>query len=144
MKYQPNHKAYGPAIPRLDDVMAHIPKYSIEGVTRLAKDAGVSVSSVSRIINGLQSPSFIIIARLAGAIEHQLGVRVDPRDIVAESGRFLTPHACDVACCKGCLPHSALDELGQRRKSFEGVKPGQWVASRFPKGFRPGEEIHAN
>ena len=120
---------------RLQDVMIHTTRYAFHGVTRLAIDAKVSPSSVSRLINGKMNPSFAMVARVTTALEKSLGYRIDPRDLVAELGKFLTPHTCDLVGCQGCLPDNATDEFGDLKPAFDGVKPGRWVTSRYPKGY---------
>lgn len=135
MKNQTSPQAFGPAVNRFSDVMAHLDRYAFKGVTRLARDARVSASSVSRLINGKMNPSFLMIARLTSALERELGVRIDPRDLFAESGAFLQPYVCDLVGCKGCLPEVAWDEFGDIKTAYSGVKPGRWVTSRFPAGY---------
>lgn len=136
MKHPPNTQAYGPAINRISDVMAHTTRYAFRGVTRLAEDARVSPSSISRLVHGKLNPSFILVARVTSALERTLGYHIDPRDLVAELGRFLTTHTCDLAGCRGCLPDNAMDEFGTIKSAFDGVKPGRWVTSRYPKGYK--------
>ena len=141
MHKQPPKQAFGPVINRVSDLMIHSPRYAFKGVSRLARDARVSPSSVSRLINGKLNPSFVFVARLTAAIEKQLGFRIDPRDLIAERGGFLTEFACDLAGCQGCLPENALDEFGDLKPAFQSVEPGRWVTSRHPKGFlKKGEK----
>lgn len=129
-------QAFGPTINRFADVMAHSDRFACHGTARLAAAAGVSSASVSRIVCGVVNPSFAMVARLTGAIEKELGFRIDPRDLVAERGRFLTRFTCDlVGCEKKHLPSVALDEFGTRTPAWIGVEPGKWVTSRYPKGY---------
>ena len=77
-----------------------------------------------------------MVARITDALERELGYRIDPRELVAEDGRFPTRYACDlIGGCRGCLPDAATDEFGDTKRAFEGVKPGQWVTSRHPRGY---------
>src|SRR4051812_49409343 len=99
MQHPHNPKVFGPTINRLLDVMEHCDRYAFKGSARLALDAGVNRASVSRLISGQINPSFLLVVRLTEALERQLGRRIDPRDVVAESGRFLTPFCCDLANC---------------------------------------------
>lgn len=132
----PPPQAFGPTVNRVSDVAAHTTRYAFKGVGRLARDAGVSPSAVSRLLNGKMNPSFLMVARITAALEKELGYRIDPRDLVAESGRFLTRFTCDlVADCRGCYPDAATDEFGDTKRAFEGVRPGQWVTSRYPSGY---------
>jgi transcriptional regulator with XRE-family HTH domain len=137
MNHPPSTQVFGPAINRLGDVMVHLDRYAFKGVSRLAMDARVSASSVSRLLNGKLNPSFLMAARLTSAIELHLGLRIDPRDLVAESGQFLTRHACDLVGCPGCLPERAFDEFGDLKPVFAGVQPGSWVTSMYPNGYKP-------
>ncbi len=137
------HKqVFGPTINRISDVMAHTERYAFKGVTRLAIDARVSASSVSRLLNGQQNPSFLMVARLTAALEKALGFQIDPRELVAESCSFLTRHTCDLVGCRGCLPSNAIDEFGDRKAAFAGVDPGTWVTSRYPRGYQPRKEAN--
>ncbi len=140
MEPPPITRAYGPTINRVADLMAHTSRYSFKGTSRLAADAGVSPSAVSRLLHGKLNPSFVLVARVTGALEAQLGRRIDPRDLVAEHGEFLTAYACGLAACPGCLPENALDEFGDLKPAFEGIRPGAWVASRYPRGLHAGKE----
>lgn len=128
-------EVFGPAINRFTDVMAHSDRFAFKGVTRLAREAGVSPSSVSRLINGRMNPSFLMVSRLTGALERTLGFRIDPRDLVAENGQFLCRHVCDLMACPGCLPDIAWDEFGSLKPTYADVDPGKWVTSRHPKGL---------
>lgn len=135
MKHPPS-QALGPGVSRIGDVMSHTTRYSFDGITRLARDAKVSVSAISKIVNRETNPSFLMVARIAEALEKELGYSIDPRELVAEEGRFPTRHACDlIDGCRGCLPDAATDEYGDRKKAFMDIKPGRWVSSRHPRGY---------
>lgn len=131
---QPN-TAFGPVINRLGDLMMHSTRYSVHGSTRLAFDAGTSVATVSRFIRGKQNPTHALMSKLADALEKDFGFRIDPRDIASLWGQFPTRFCCDVVGCRGCLPDRAYDADGNRLKSWEEVKPGAWITSRYPKGY---------
>ncbi|HMS56451.1 MAG TPA: helix-turn-helix transcriptional regulator [Fimbriimonadaceae bacterium] len=128
-------QAFGPAINRLSDVMEHSDRLSFCGVRRLARAARVSPSSVSRLMHGQINPSFLLVARITTAVEKATGLTIDPRDIVAEHGEFLTRFTCDLMQCRGCLPEAARDSDGHHNPKFAGVAPGKWVCSRNPEGI---------
>ncbi|MBS1701411.1 MAG: helix-turn-helix transcriptional regulator [Armatimonadetes bacterium] len=132
----PTFSGYGHIINRFGDVMDHVDKFAFKGVGRLAEASLVSPSTISRLINNQINPSFALIARVTAAIEKELGMRIDPRDLIAEEGKFLTPSVCNLTACPGCLPESAVDEFGDTKQRFQGVLPGTWVTSRYPKGFQ--------
>ena len=135
MAQQNPKQVFGPTINRISDVMVHLDRYAFNGVTRLAKDARVSASSVSRLINGKMNPSFRLVSRLTTALEQELGRRLDPRELVAEAGKFSTRFVCDLVGCTGCLPERAIDEHGNVKDEFKGLAAGTWVTSRYPRGF---------
>lgn len=141
MKHPPPFNGFGPLLNRFDDVLVHTDRFAFYKIRRLAKDAGVSPSSVSRLINNQLNPSFALVARITAAIEMELGMKIDPRDLIAENGEFLTRSVCDLTGCRGCLPSAALDEFGRTLPAFTDVKPGTWVTSRNPKGFVTGKGI---
>lgn len=136
MTHQPN-QAFGPTINRLGDMMEHSGRFAFSGVTRLAFAAGVDPASVSRILSGRQNPTYLMVVRLTEALEKDLGFRIDPRDIFAEEGQFLTRFACDLCGCSGCLPRAAYDEFQRVKPEYQDIKPGAWVTSRYPLGFPP-------
>ena len=115
--------------------MIHVDRFEFLGVQRLAEAADVSPSSISRLINNKINPSFALVARVTAAIEKELGKKIDPRDLIAENGEFLTRSVCDLTACRGCLPDNAKDEFGETKPAFADVTPGNWVTSRYPKGF---------
>ncbi len=128
-------KALGPVICRLGDVMMHITRYSFDGSARLAEDAQVTRSSISRILSGKMNPSFVMVARITGAIEEQLGFQIDPRDLISEAGAFRTPYVCEALHCGNCLPDIAHDDSDRLSPQYKAILPGKWVTSESPKGF---------
>ncbi|MBI1331273.1 MAG: hypothetical protein GC165_00165 [Armatimonadetes bacterium] len=141
MKHQtPLAGGYGPTFNRLTDVLEHTDRYAFVPVKRLALDTGVNPSSISRLLNHQINPSFALVARITAAIEKELGMPIDPRNIVAEGGKFLTHSVCDLVGCPGCLPAAAYDELDETNTAFLGVKPGTWVSSRHPHGYTSNQE----
>ena len=135
MQHPPPTQVFGPAVNRISDLMAHTNKFAFQGVQRLAIAAGVSPASISRILCGQQNPTYLMVARITAAMEVEFGRRIDPRDLVAESGQFLTRFACDLAGCRGCSPDAASDQFGYQSPAYDGVKKGEWVTSKYPKGF---------
>lgn len=137
------HKqVFGPVINRISDVMAHIDRYAFHGTARLARDARVSASSVSRLIHGKMNPTMRMVARIAAAFERELGKPLDARELLSESGSFPTRFVCDLVGCRGCLPLNAYDEFGDLKPAFEGITPGTWVCSRHPRGYKVGKGVH--
>lgn len=95
---------------RLRVVMAHTTRYAFKGEARLALDAGVSKSAVSRLVNGLSSPSFAVVSAIAHALEKRLGRSLDPRELVSFDGNYPTLSACALCGCRGCSLSKARSE----------------------------------
>jgi len=128
-------QASGPPINRIRDVMDHTNRYSFHGVKRLALDTGLSSASVSRIINGRINPHFSSVAKIARALSRELKIHIDPCDLVSENADFPHHFMCELVACSGCLPQIAIDAFGHLTATYQSIKPGQWVTSKFPHGL---------
>ena len=111
---------------RILAVMTHSMRYAFKGTSRLAGDAGVSKSSISRLVRGLSQPSFVLVAAITRALEKDLGQRLDPRDLVSLDDTYPTPSVCRLVGCPGCLPEEAWDQDGQLKPEYRDIKPGTW------------------
>jgi len=69
---------------RVVSFMVHAPRYSIQGIARLAADSGVSRTAVSRLISGHRRPAYLVVLRVVASLERDLGVTIDPREIVRD------------------------------------------------------------
>ena len=87
---------------RVAQLMAHTTRYAFKSETRLARDAGVSKSAVSRLVQGHTSPSFALVTAITRALEKALGVPLDPREVVSTDGTYPTPSVCDLVGCRRC------------------------------------------
>ena len=87
---------------RVIELMAHTTRYAFKSETRLARDAGVSKSAVSRLVQGHTSPSFALVTALTRALEKALGLPLDPREVVSTDGTYPTPSVCDLVGCRKC------------------------------------------
>ena len=114
---------------RIMALMAHTTRYAFQGETRLANDAGVSKSAVSRLLTGQSSPSFALVVALTKALEKRLGRPLDPRDLISLDGNYPTASACELAGCRGCLPAEAYDKHNRIKPEYKDMKPGQWAVS---------------
>lgn len=121
-----------PAVPanrvnRLAILMAHTARYAFEPQARLARDVGVSRSTISRIVAGKSAPSLPLALRITACLEDALHRPVDARDVFAGDGRFKTRSGCAVAGCGGCMPEAAYDRHGRLRSVFRHLRPGDWT-----------------
>ena len=137
-----SHLPPGAAFNRLRAVLLHIPYYAFGGPARLARDSGVSKSTISRLTRGhTNSPSYRVAAQVVEAIQRRSGIALDPAEIFSPSGRFPTPSVCALLGCSGCLPPAAWSENDDRLKeSRRHQKPGDWSQTQnWSQTQKPGE-----
>ena len=111
---------------RIRAVMTHINYLSFEGQARLAKEAGISPSAVSRLVRGESNPSFAHVLSLLKVFEKHLGKRIDPRDLLTMDGQYPTPSVCELCGCRGCLPEQFYNLDGTMKEQFKHIKSGEW------------------
>ena len=120
---------------RLHVMLAHTSRYAFEPQARLARDVGVSRSTISRLMSGQTRPSFDLVQRITKALEKALALPLDPRELFAPDGTYPTASGCSLCGCKGCMPEEAYDRWGRIKPAFQNQKPGDWT--RFPSTSEP-------
>ena len=126
---------------RLRAILLHVPYYTFEGTARLARDTGLAPSSISRIIRGKVSPSYVVVERVTKAISHRLGRRLDARELFTTDGTYPTPSTCKLMDCSGCLPPEAWCEFTNTlRPRWKQQKPGDW--SRYGPNTQKSSGVH--
>lgn len=123
---------------RVQVLLVHIPKFSIQGQARLAADVGVSRSTISRLVHGRINPSYRLARGVTDALERMLGKPLDMREVFSTDGTYLTPSGCALCQCGGCLPDRAYDIEGNLRPEWQGQRPGDWSCA-CPAG--PGPSV---
>lgn len=124
---------------RVQTVMVHVSRYSFQGRARLAADAGVSRSTISRMINGQTSPSHALVQAVTDALAVHLKKPLVPRDLFSGDGSYHERSGCRLSGCTGCLPETAFDGHGRRRVEWLNAQPGDWSLSpNINEATRPG------
>ena len=118
---------------RVQTVMVHVSRYSFQGRARLASDAGVSRSTISRMINGQTSPSHALVQAVTEALSVHLKKPLVPRDLFSHDGFYHERSGCRLSGCTGCLPETAFDGHGRRRAEWLNARPGDWSLSQNPE-----------
>lgn len=71
-----------PKCNRLPVYLAQIQDYWFHGPQKkLARDAGVSEITVSRILRGATNPRYADICKIVAVLEQKLNCKLDPRDV---------------------------------------------------------------
>lgn len=87
---------------RLGAIMAHTDRYAFDPAVRLARDTGLSYTTIYNILHGLNGPSYYTAIKITEALEKALKRKLDPREIVTISEKFPTPVVCKLTKCTGC------------------------------------------
>lgn len=103
---------------RIAAIMIHTDRYSFKGRSRLARDAGVSKSAISRLLNGTTRPTYRVVDRVIRALEREMGRSLDFREVISQDGNYATAWVCRLMGCAGCLPEHA--------KQDSRIEPGMW------------------
>src|ERR1041385_4778419 len=104
---------------RISAVMAHTTRYAFRGQARLAQDAGVSRSTICRLLSGQSRPSFDLVLTITTLLEEQLGRRLDPRELISLTGSYPTASVCALCGCQRWLPQEAYDEEDMRSPAYQ-------------------------
>lgn len=112
---------------RLALVLAHTFRYAFEGQARLARDVGVSRSTISRLMNSRTKPTASLVRKVTEALSFALDCPLSPRDLFSPDGTYPTASGCLLCACPGCLPEHAFDRFGNRRTAFRAMQPGDWT-----------------
>lgn len=71
-----------PQTNRLAAYLGQLQDYWFHGPQRrFARDAGVSESTLSRLLRGETNPRYADICKIVALLERKLGHRIDPRDV---------------------------------------------------------------
>jgi len=80
---------------RLGAMMAHTDRYAFDPAPRLARDTGLSYTTIYCLLRGIHSPSYYTAIKITEALERATKRRFDPREIMSISERFPIPVVCD-------------------------------------------------
>lgn len=112
---------------RIKPIMAHIFWYTIQGQRRLAKDCGLSQTTICRLIRGEMEPSYRVAAAVTRALQSRLEMPLSMRECFSTDGTYPTAKVCDLTgYCGGCSPYDALQDDGTLKSEYQDLKPGDW------------------
>jgi len=126
----PSHRRRPAAVQnRVLSHMIHIPRYSFRGMSRLARDANVSKSALSRLLHSQGEPEYSVIYKVTEALSRVRGTPLDLREVAVSIGdSYPTPCTCSLYGCR-CLPPWAYTKTGTLRPDWIGIKPGTWTSN---------------
>ena len=120
---------------RVREFTWHIPWYGFKTQARLARDSGVSPSTVSRLLRGRELPSLVVALRLTQALSQRLNRPLDIGEVFSLDGLY--PNSvCHLTGCRSCLPPTAYDRSDNFLANSPGMETGQWVMPLSRKGER--------
>lgn len=116
---------------RVGSLSMHVKRYAFRGTSRLASDAGVSKSTISRLIRGHYEPLYTTAKKVIESLELRLGRRLDFREVFSDNGTYPTEHICELVGCPGCLPDRLFEPDGRRRLTNRNILPGSWTGDNY-------------
>lgn len=111
---------------RVQIVMIHTSRYAFQGQARLAADAGVSRSTISRLLSGKISPTYRLAQAVTAALAQHLKRPLQPGEVFSPTGEYDECSGCALSGCNGCLPEDAYDSRGNLRPAWKNARPGDW------------------
>lgn len=95
---------------RIQDFLEHSTKYAFCGQQKLAQNARISGTTISRMLTKASSPSYATIIRITEVLEKEFKTNIDPREVATINGKYPTASVCELLGCSGCTPERAWDE----------------------------------
>ena len=115
---------------RVGAIMLHIPWYTFRGQVRLARDVGVSRSTICRLLSGRSAPSYPVMVGVVTALSRRLNRPLELCEVFSPDGAFPTTSVCRLCGCGGCLPAQAYDkDADTLRPEYQHVRSGAWELS---------------
>ncbi len=115
---------------RVGAIMLHVPWLTFRGQVRLAREVGVSRSTVCRLLSGKSAPTFPVMAGVVTALSRRLDRPLDLADVFSPDGIFPTASVCALCGCGGCLPAQAYDsDEDTLRPEYRHLRSGAWTLS---------------
>jgi len=125
---------------RIAEAMMHTSRYSVEGKAKLARDCGVSKTTIQDLIAGTHNTTYTVLNAVLEALGREVGRTLDVRELVSFDGKFERP-ICAVVGCRNCLPLESTLESGRIAPDYVGIKAGQWFSFRDPSGRSEGDQV---
>lgn len=128
---------------RVNVYLAHVPMLTIRGQARLAEAAGVSRSTVSRLVCGRINPSYRLARAVTDALSRLMGDPLEIKEVFTTDGTYPTPSGCARCGCRGCLPSAAWGDDGTLKPEWRDARPGDWSVARLlaPDPAAAGKEV---
>jgi DNA-binding XRE family transcriptional regulator len=116
---------------RIRAIMIHLRRYWSMGASILARDVGVSKSTISHLLRGKSNPLYSTASRVVKCLESQLGFPLNPDEVFSKDGSYPTPYVCMLVGCKGCSADAFLDSAHQIRPGVKKIERGHCTGDNF-------------
>lgn len=116
---------------RVRAIMIHLPRYWSMGASVLARDVGVSKSTISHLLRGKSNPLYSTASRVVKGLESQLGFPLNHEEVFSTDGSYPTPYVCMLVGCRGCSAEALLDSGRQLRPGFPRIERGHCTGDNF-------------
>lgn len=82
--------------------MAHTNRYAFDPAPRMARDTGLSYTTIYNILHGYNSPTYFTAICIVEALEKATNRKFDPREIFGIHEQFPTESGCEFVGCRHC------------------------------------------
>lgn len=112
-------------------IMIHLPRYWSRGAAQLARDIGVSKSTISRLVRGKSHPLYRTACKIVKCLQQELGRPLTHDEVFSDSGLYPTQFVCDLVNCPGCSDDRFFDLDSCRRAGCQHLERGRWTGDAF-------------
>jgi len=113
---------------RIGAIMAHTSRYSCNGTSRLAADAGLSKATVSDLIHGNVTPLYTSADKVVKCLSIAMGRRLSHRQVFRSGKAYPTRFVCKLCrYCRDCLPAAIYNDDGSVNVCDWRLRIGRWT-----------------
>lgn len=116
---------------RIRAIMIHLRRYWSRGASILARDVGVSKSTISHLLRGKSNPLYSTASRVVKCLELQIGFQLNDEEVFSKDGSYPTPYVCMLVGCRGCYPDAFVPAGYQLKSGLPRIERGQCTGDNF-------------
>jgi len=116
---------------RIRAILIHLDRYNSMGASKLARDIGVSKSTISHLLRGKSNPLYSTASRVVNRLEAELGFPLYPDEVFSNDGSYPTPYVCMLVGCRGCSDDRFYDRENEIKPGYKPLERGHWTGDNF-------------
>lgn len=116
---------------RIRAIMIHVARYWSMGASILARDVGVSKSTISHLLRGKSNPLYSTASQVVKCLERELSFPLNPDEVFSKDGSYPTPYVCMLVRCKGCYADAFLGSSRLFKPGIKRIERGHCTGDNF-------------